>query len=82
MVGISFCLIIVRLGAVSQETRGGTWEDSEPTRAPKFASGSRLSGLSVALDRVKVDRDVYVSDSDSGIDFHMISSIEKPPLVH
>ena len=40
--------------------------------------GVALSGLSVPLDRVKVQQDVYVTESESAInEFHMINQI--PP---
>ena len=40
--------------------------------------GVALSGLSVPLDRVKVQQDVYVTESESAInEFHMIHQI--PP---
>jgi len=70
VVGISFCLIIVRLGTVTPEIREDTWESSERSRASKYVSDSRASRLAVPLDRVKVERDVYVSESESGIDLH------------
>lgn len=83
-VGISFCLIIVRLGAVSPEVREDSWESSQRSRASGIISNSRVSRLPVALDRVKVERDVYVSECEGGLDFMMssISPKEKPAPVH
>jgi len=59
-VGISFCLIIVRLGRILPETRDETWRMS--TRTPS----SRTPGSDpfvVPFAQVKVQRDVYVSSS-------------------
>lgn len=73
-VGISFCLIIVRLGAISPEVREDSWESSQRSRTLPV-SNSRHSKVPVSLDRIKVDRDVYVSESESGlVEFRMISS--------
>ena len=66
-------MIIVRLGSMSPEVRDDSWESSQRSRMLSV-SESRLSRLPVALDRVKVERDVYVSESESGVmEFRMIS---------
>jgi len=74
-IGISFCLIIVRLGAITPEVREDSWESSQRSHASGIISNSRHSRLAVPLDRVKVERDVYVSESESGLDFHVSSPI-------
>jgi hypothetical protein len=68
-VGISFCLIIVRLGATNPEAREDSWECSQRSQTSRVLpfSGPQLSRLPVPLDRVKVERDVYVSESESGV---------------
>ena len=79
-VGISFCLIIVRLGSITPEVCDDSWESSYPSRVSRMtpSRGVALSGLSVPLDRVKVQQDVYVTESESAInEFHMIHQI--PP---
>ncbi|KAF9779276.1 hypothetical protein BJ322DRAFT_1113616 [Thelephora terrestris] len=85
-VGISFCLIIVRLGSIAPEVRVDSWESFQRSGSSRIASDSRHSRLPVALDRVKVERDVYVSASESGdIEFHMMSSVpphEKQTPIH
>ena len=58
------------------EVREDTWENSQRTRSSRAVplSDSRLSSLPVPLDRVKVERDVYVSDADScAVQFHMMA---------
>jgi len=58
---------------MSPEVRDESWESSQRSRMLSV-SESRLSRLPVALDRVKVERDVYVSESESGVmEFRMIS---------
>lgn len=74
-VGISFCLIIVRLGSISPQVRDDSWESTQRTRSSRIMSDSRVARLPVPLDRVKVDRDVYVSECDSGLDFHEMGPI-------
>lgn len=84
-IGISFCLIIVRLGAIAPEVREDSWESSQRSRASGIISNSRLSRLAVPLDRVKVERDVYVSECESGLEFRVMSPIppeEKQTPVH
>jgi hypothetical protein len=85
-VGISFCLIIVRLGSIAPEVRVDSWESFQRSGSSRIGSDSRNSRLPVALDRVKVERDVYVSASESGdIEFHMMSSVpphEKQTPIH
>lgn len=72
VVGISFCLIIVRLGYMTPEARENSWQSSQHSRVVRTFN-SRHSRLSVPLDRVKVERDVYVSETGSGVvEFHMI----------
>jgi len=57
---------------VSPEVRDDSWESSQRSRGLS-ASESRHSRLPVALDRVKVERDVYVSESESGVTDFKIS---------
>jgi len=78
VVGISFCLIIVRLGAITAEVREDTWASSQRSRASRVRpiSDSPFSRLPLPLDRVKVERDIYVTnDSESGIEFQTANSI-------
>ena len=72
-IGISFCLIIVRLGFTTPEVRNDSWQSFQQSRALP-ASNSRHSQVPVPLDRVKIEQDVYVSESGSGVvEFHMIA---------
>ena len=57
-VGISFCLIIVRLGQILPEVRDKTWHGSAPTPASRKHTPGQVS---VLFPQVKVQRDVYVS---------------------
>jgi len=85
VVGISFCLIIVRLGAVGPEVREDSWESFQRSGSSRLVTDSRHSRLAVPLDRVKVERDVYVNESESGIEFRVSSTIpsdEKQTPVH
>lgn len=82
VVGICFCMIIVRLGSQIPEVREDSWESSQHTRNLSV-SASRLSKVSVALDRVKVERDVYVSASESTFyTLNQTSPPEKQSTVH
>ena len=75
VVGISFCLIIVRLGAMSPEVREDSWGISQRSRSSRVLpfSDSRVSKLPVPLDRVKVERDVYVDEfQGDAMEFHVI----------
>ena len=78
VVGISFCLIIVRLGAVAPEVREDSWESFQRSGSSRIVTDSRHSKLAVPLDRVKVERDVYVDESESGIEFPVMSSTIPP----
>lgn len=70
-------MITVRLGSQAPEVREDSWESSQRSRNLS-ASTSQLSKVSVALDRVKVDRDMYVSESESAmVDFHTLN--QTPP---
>ena len=75
IVGISFCLIIVRLGFMTPEVRDDSWQSSQRSRSSRApTSDSRSSGIPVSLGRIKVDRDMYVSECESGVmDLHMKS---------
>ena len=54
---------------MAPEAREDSWESSQRSRA------SRMLPLSVPLDRVKVERDVYVSESESGVmEFRVMGS--------
>lgn len=58
---------------MTPEVREDSWSSSQQSRTLS-ASNPRLSRLPVPLDRVKVERDVYISDSESGVmEFRMIS---------
>jgi len=71
-------MIIVRLGSQAPEVRGDSWESSQRSRTLS-ASDSRFSKVSVALDRVNVDRDVYVSKSESAVvGFHALNQTPPP----
>ena len=78
-VGISFCLIIVRLGTVAPEVREDSWECAQRSGTSRIMTDSRHSGLAVPLDRVKVNRDVYVNESESGIKLRVMSSTTSIP---
>lgn len=67
VMGISFCMIIVRLGTITPEVREDSWQSSQRTQASRMQSAydSRFSRLTVPLDRVKVERDVFVCESAS-----------------
>ena len=88
VVGISFCLIIVRLGAMAPEVREDSWESSQRSHALGVLPfpNPRISKLPVPLDRVKVERDVYVSEARSdAIEFRVMgptSSGEKRSPVY
>jgi hypothetical protein len=74
-IAISFCLITVRLGTTKTEARGDTWGNFQRSRASRMMQlpSSRFSGSPNLLDRVKVERDVYVSKSESGaMEFHVV----------
>lgn len=76
VIGISFCLIIVRLGTMTVEVREDSWENSRRSRASRVLpfTDSQHS-KPIPLDRVKVERDVYVSETESGaMEFHMMGS--------
>ena len=68
VVGISFCLIIFRLGAMAPEVREDSWGSSQRSHASRVLPfpDPRVSKLPVPLDRVKVERGVYVSEVKSG----------------
>lgn len=72
-VGISFCLIIVRLGTITTEVREDSWESTQRSRTSRIlpVTDSRVSRLPVQLDRVKVERDVYISECESNLEFIM-----------
>jgi len=88
VIGITFCLIIVRLGTTTVEIREDTWESSRHSRASRVLpfTDPQHSKAPIPLDRVKVERDVYISDTESGaMEFHMMdptSSGEKRSPVH
>ena len=69
VLGISFYLIIVRLGFMTPEVRERGWQSSQRSRTsgtmPVFAP--RFSGVSVSLDRAKGDQDVSVSESENAM---------------
>jgi len=74
VVGITFCLIIVRLGTMTVEAREDSWKSTRTSKALPFQD-SRPSRPPIPLDRVKVERDVYVSESESGeVKFHVMDS--------
>lgn len=76
LVGISFCLIIVRLGSPTPEVRNDTWQGSRLSRASKVPpiSSPRLSKAPVSLASIKVDKEVTVDASESAIvEFHLLS---------
>ena len=58
--GISFCLIIVRLGHVLPEPQDETWCTSIRTPAPRRSVSTRVA---VLFPQVHVQRDVYMSGS-------------------
>ena len=64
VVGISFCLIIVRLGAIAPDVREDSWEYSQRSRPSRMLpfSDPQASKLPVPLDRIKVERNVYVNE--------------------
>jgi len=79
-IGISFCLIIVRLGMTAPEVREDGWGSSQRSRVsrmmPIFAS--QPSTLPVSLDRVKRERHNSIDESESGVmELRAINSI--PP---
>ena len=59
-VGISFCLIIVRLGRVLPVAREETWDASVCTPASRTGESGQVA---VEFPQIKVQRDVYVSES-------------------
>ena len=74
IVGITFCLITVRLGAMTVEVREDSWKSNQTSRVLPF-SNSRPSRPAIPLDRVKVEQDVYVSESESSeMKFHVLDS--------
>ena len=84
VIGISFCLIIVRLWAVTPEVNEDSWESSQRSGASRGlpVSNLRFSHLPVSSDRVKVEQDIYVSQAECGsVEFRMMSPTfpgEKP----
>ena len=89
VVGISFCLIIVRLGAMTPEVREDSWQSSQHSlisRTLPVCGNPRLSRLNVPIDRVKVERDVYISESVGGVMGHRLISPASPgekfPIIH
>jgi len=60
-VGISFCLIIVRLGDVVPVARDDTWDVSVHNQASRTGGSGRIA---VSFPKVKVQQDVYVSESE------------------
>lgn len=60
MVGISFCLIIVRLGQIVPEARDETWHTSAHSPSSRTYASGRVA---VAFPQVVIQQDVYVSDS-------------------
>ena len=56
--GISFCLIIVRLGRILPEAREESWNMS--VRAPVWRSAA-IDRLTVSYPQVKIQKDVYVT---------------------
>jgi len=86
VIGISFCLIIVRLWAVTPEVHEESWGSFRRSRASRIlsASNSRFTGLPVSLGRVKADRGAYVGDAESdAMELGMMSPIspgeKRPP---
>ncbi|KAF9646495.1 hypothetical protein BDM02DRAFT_3188775 [Thelephora ganbajun] len=69
VVGISFCLIIVRLGTMTPEVREDSWESFQRSQVSKIlpVSDLRQSKLPISFDRVKAERDVYISESESSV---------------
>jgi len=69
VIGISFCLIIVRLGIATPEVREDGWGSSRPSHAsrafPTF--GSQPSNLPVTLDHVKVEHCTSFGNSEYDI---------------
>jgi len=73
--GISFCLIIARLGITAPESGGDGWGSSQHGHVsgelPVFASQPSI--LPVTLGGVKVERDTSICESESGtMGFHVI----------
>jgi len=62
IVGISFCLIIVRFGNVLPEIRQETWHISVHASAPRVLDPEQIA---VSFTRVKVQQDVYTAESTS-----------------
>ena len=62
-VGISFCLIIVRLGQILPETRDETRQLSESVRPP-VSRPSAPDQVAISFTQVKIQRDVYVSETE------------------
>jgi len=58
--GISFCLIIVRLGRVHPEPRDETWPTYLRSPASRTLTSSRSA---ITSPQIQVQRDVYTSDS-------------------
>jgi len=59
-VGISFCLIIVRLGHVLPVAREESWDTSAYTPASRTGGSGRVA---VSFPQIKIRRDVYVNES-------------------
>lgn len=60
---------------MSPEVREDSWQNSQRSRTLPVSS-SQHSKMPVSLDHIKVEHDVYVSESESGlVEFRMIGSI-------
>lgn len=85
--GISFCLIIVRLGFMTPEVHEDSWRGSQPSRTSGIVpvSVSQISSVPISLDHAREERDVYAVESESGVELHTIGSKplhEKQSRVH
>ena len=77
VIGISFCLIIVRLWTVTPGVNEDSWESSQRSLTSRMppVSNSRLSNLPVSLDRIKVRQDVCVGKAECDtMESHTMSS--------
>jgi len=64
-----------------------SWESSQRSQGSRALPfhGSRISKVPVPLDRVKVERDVYISEPESGVmEFHVMGPTcpgrKRPPV--
>jgi len=62
-VGISFCLIIVRLGQILPGSRNETWHVSVHTPSVRLPGTSPLAGSFASFAQIQVQPDVFVSRS-------------------